>query len=62
MPQEIVIDIDGDGNVKVEGKGFVGAECKTLTADLEAALGDVQKADLKPEYRRAPATPRAKVG
>lgn len=53
MPQEIVIEIDEFGNVTVEGKGFVGPECEHLTADLEAALGAVEKRTLKPEYRRA---------
>jgi hypothetical protein len=61
MAQEIVIDIDAVGNVKVEGKGIEGMDCKALTKELEAALGDVQQVRLKPEYHRPKAHVR-KVG
>ena len=49
--KEIVIDIDAGGNVTVEGTGFAGPECKQLTAEIEAALGDVTKTVDKPEMR-----------
>ena len=52
MNEEIVIDIDTDGNVTVEGKGFVGTECTALTKEIEAALGTVERRNLKPEYRQ----------
>lgn len=55
---EIIIEIDAVGNVQVEGKGFVGAECKTLTKDLEEALGDVTETKFKPEYRQTRAVGR----
>ena len=58
MNEEIVIDIDAKGNVTVEGKGFSGPECKTLTKDLEAALGKVEKTVTKPEYSRTHVKPR----
>ena len=54
MAQEITIDIDVNGDVKVEGRGIVGADCVTLTKDLELALGNVKKKTLKPDYRRRP--------
>lgn len=56
--EEVIIEIDARGNVTVEGQGFVGADCKTLTKDLEAALGTVEATRLKPEYRQARAAKR----
>jgi hypothetical protein len=57
--EEIVIDIDPQGNVTVEGKGFAGADCVKLTAALEEALGDVEERRLKPEYHQTrPASPK----
>lgn len=50
--EEIIVEIDETGNVIVEGKGFIGADCQKLTKELEAALGDVQSVKLKPEYRQ----------
>lgn len=62
MPnEEIQIDISPSGEVTVEGKNFTGAECKTLTAELEKALGAVTKSTNKPEYHRT-ATRTRKVG
>lgn len=51
--EEILIDIDEKGNVQVEANGVVGADCKTLTADLERELGDVEAVKYKPAYRQA---------
>jgi hypothetical protein len=59
--EEIIIDIDEQGNVRIEGQGIVGPDCKTLTADIEAALGDVTQTVQKPEYRQTRATPRKAV-
>lgn len=50
--KEILIDISPTGDVTIEGKGFAGPECKLFTKELEDALGDVTKTELKPEYRR----------
>lgn len=36
---EVIIDIDAQGNTKVESRGVKGAGCKALTAAIEAALG-----------------------
>lgn len=59
--QEIVIDIDPSGDVKVEGKGFVGSECQALTKAIEEALGDVTKTELKPEFRQTKSRARTAV-
>lgn len=59
--QEVVIDIDPVGNVTVEGKGFVGSECQAITKEIEAALGDVQQVELKPEFRQTKSRARTAV-
>lgn len=51
--EEIIVDIELNGDVRFEGKGFVGSECEKLTKELEEAVGVVTKRTLKPEYRRA---------
>lgn len=56
--QEVVIDIDTKGNVRVEGKGFEGAECKALTKGIEEAIGTVEQTVEKPEFRRSRALTR----
>lgn len=56
--QKIIIDIDEQGHVQVEGEGFAGAECQALTRDLEHALGEVERVTLKPEYRQTKAAVR----
>lgn len=60
-PQEIVIDIETDGTVTIEGKNFEGGECTKFTAEIEQALGKVTQRTLKPEYHRAKTLTR-KVG
>lgn len=52
MAQEIVIDVDRQGNVNIEGINISGRDCTALTKDLEAALGDVTKRELKPEFHQ----------
>lgn len=59
---EITIDIAPDGSVKVEGHGFVGDSCKAETADIEKALGAVEKTTKKPEYHRTKAIGRTVRG
>jgi len=61
MNEEIVIDIDSEGNVRVEGKNIEGPHCVKLTAEIEAALGDVQSVTKKPEFHRVASLGR-KVG
>ena len=51
--EEITIDISSDGeDVKVEGKNIQGPHCVQLTAEIERALGAVQKVTRKPEFHR----------
>lgn len=52
--KQIIIDIDEQGNVSVEGKGFKGPECRQMTAAIEESLGTVENVTLKPEYRMTP--------
>ena len=54
MAREIYIEIDDEGNVTVEGKGFKGPECEMFTKELEHALGTIEKKTYKPEYKAAP--------
>lgn len=59
---EIDIDISPNGDVTIEGKSAdLGADCKTLTKEIEAALGVVTATTLKPEFHKAKARVR-KVG
>jgi hypothetical protein len=39
--REIVIDVAPDGSVKVEAKGYTGAECELATKAFEDAVGRV---------------------
>ncbi len=56
--EEIIIDIDEAGNVKVEGKNIQGPHCMQLTAEIEEALGATQKVTKKPEFHRTAALGR----
>lgn len=57
--EEIVIDISADGKeVKVEGVGIQGPDCKALTKEIEDALGPVAKTIKKAEFNRPPAIRR----
>lgn len=62
MNEEITIDIDSVGNVKVEGKNIEGPHCMKLTAEIEKALGDVEKVTKKPEFHRTAALGRTVRG
>lgn len=59
--KEVFIDVDQDGGIKVEAKGFSGKECKDLTEGLEQALGQVEDVKLKPEYRQQRTVARGTV-
>jgi hypothetical protein len=59
--QEVIIDVDLKGKTRIEVNGAQGTECQALTAPLEQALGEVERVELKPEYRQSRAVPR-KVG
>jgi hypothetical protein len=50
--QEIIIDIDVTGEVKLEGKGFQGKSCDEAMGAFEKALGITTNRKNKPEYFR----------
>lgn len=52
MAQEIVIDIDAKGNVRMEASGFEGSACELEMADLQQALGEQERLERKPEFHR----------
>ena len=39
--QEIEVQIDADGRVKIEVRGVTGRKCEALTRELEQMLGGV---------------------
>ena len=50
MAKRIEAIIDEEGEVTLEVNGASGAECETLTADIEKALGKTTNRKRKPEY------------
>jgi len=59
--QEIIIDFDESGKVRMEGKGFQGKSCDEAMGVFEQALGVVSKRKNKPEYFRAEVKGDARV-
>ena len=59
--QEIVIDFEVTGEVKMEGKGFQGKSCDEAVGDFEKALGVVSNRKNKPEYFRAEVKDDARI-
>jgi hypothetical protein len=58
--QHVIVEIDEQGNVKVEAKGVQGQSCAALTKELEQALGTTTADQKKPEYfQRETASVRA---
>jgi Protein of unknown function (DUF2997) len=55
--KQVIIEVDAEGNIKVEASGFKGADCEKATKALEAALG-AQQGDRKrkPEFFQATGT------
>uniref|UniRef100_A0A7V4LDT3 DUF2997 domain-containing protein n=1 Tax=Desulfobacca acetoxidans TaxID=60893 RepID=A0A7V4LDT3_9BACT len=51
--QEIIIEFDESGEVRMEGKGFQGKACDEAMGAFEKALGVVADRSNKPEYFRA---------
>ncbi len=47
---QVIINIDAEGNTTVSVKGAKGKSCKSLTAKIEAALGQTVKDDKTPEF------------
>jgi len=60
--REIKITIGTDGSVKIEAKGIKGASCKTLTNQIEAALGRVTTKTPTPEMFEKPQPEKLKLG
>ena len=56
---QIEVIIDENGNTEVKVKGVAGAGCKAMTADLEAALGKVADTSKTRDYSRSDAKIRA---
>ena len=48
--KEITVDVEADGQVRIEAIGFSGTGCEQTTAFLEEALGTVMDRQRKPEY------------
>ena len=58
--KSITIDIDPDGNSKMEGGGFKGKECDAKMKAFEDGLGEVKARQCKIEYHQ-PADTAQKV-
>lgn len=54
--KQVIITVNPDGTVKVDGKGFVGAECDKAMKAFEDALGQETSRKKKPEWYSATAT------
>lgn len=52
MAEQIEVDIEADGTVRVEAKGVSGRGCSALTAAIEASLGRVTGDVKKPEFHQ----------
>ena len=48
--QTVIVNIDADGEVKVEAQGVVGSGCAALTKAIEQSLGATTGDVKKPEY------------
>lgn len=48
--KSIHVEIDEQGAVVIDAKGFKGADCEKATRFIEEALGKVTKKTKKPEY------------
>lgn len=49
--KEVVVDITGSGEVKIDAIGFKGRDCEEVTKAITRALGgDVKSDKKKPEY------------
>jgi hypothetical protein len=61
MVEEVVVEIDENGDVSVEVNGVKGSTCEELTRSLEEALGKVTKSTRKQEYFQNVSRNRASV-
>ena len=60
MKKQIIVDIDADGAITVEGKGFKGASCTLATKAFEDALGKVTKRTNTSDFYQKEETVRIK--
>ena len=60
--KEIAITVAADGSVTTQVKGIKGASCKTLTNQIEAALGRVKSNTATPEMFEKPQPEKLKLG
>lgn len=51
--QQVVVNIDAEGNVQVEAQGVRGAGCQQLTRAIEQAIGQTTGDRKKPEFYQA---------
>lgn len=50
MSEQVVIKISPNGEISIEGHGFIGPSCAPVIDRLSAALGVGQEEELKPEF------------
>lgn len=60
--KEIIVEIDGDGNINMEAIGFKGKACEVATKDFEDALGTLKNRKYKKEYKMREQKIQAKIG
>lgn len=54
--EQIIVEIDEQGNSTISVSGVKGSGCKKLTEDLEAALGLVRESKKTREFAERPTT------
>lgn len=50
--EQIIIDIDPDGSLRIDAVGFQGPDCEQATKFIEQVLGTVAQRRKKPEYHQ----------
>lgn len=61
--QEIKLIIGKDGKVNIDVAGVKGPACKNLTKSIEAALGQTESVEKKPEfYQQQAASAKQRLG
>ena len=50
--EEIIIEIDPEGSLRIDAVGFQGPDCEEATKFIEQALGTVAQRRQKPEYHQ----------
>lgn len=58
----ITVDIDPQGQIKIETSGFKGNACEKATAEIQKALGTTTVSKKKAEYFAQPVTVTQKIG